>query len=321
MLIDHAKIYIKAGDGGRGCTSFYRDRAVRKGKPNGGDGGDGGSVIFKVDSNIHTLLDFQYRRHFRAERGGHGGSSDMNGRSGGDLYIRVPAGTILKDAATGLILRDLTGQDEEVVVLYGGKGGQGNSKKREATPGGEGEEKEILLELKIIADVGIIGYPNVGKSTLISRISRAKSKIACYPFTTKEPILGIVDMHDENFTFADMPGLLEGAHEGRGLGDEFLRHIERTKVLLHVIDIAEVEGRNAYEDYLRINKELELYGRRVRKKPQIVACNKIDLAGAKENLKEIETRIECKVYPISALDGSGIDALLEEVRKVVRGGG
>ena len=316
MLIDQAKIHITAGDGGKGCTSFYRDRAVRKGRPTGGDGGPGGNVIFKVDKNIHTLLDFRYNRHFKGARGGHGGSSDKTGKTGEHCYIKVPPGTVLRDASGELVLRDLTESGEEVIVAVGGKGGKGNSKKRDATPGGKGEEKEIRLELKMIADVGIIGYPNVGKSTLISRISSAKSKIANYPFTTKQPILGIVRFADGDLTFADMPGLIEGAHKGRGLGDEFLRHIERTKILLHMVDIAEVDERDALNDYETINRELSLYGARVSEKPQVVACNKMDLPGTEARFAAFSKKVDKKVFPISAVTGKGVEVLLKEIWKV-----
>ncbi len=316
MLIDYAKIFVKAGDGGNGCTSFYRDRSVRKGKPNGGDGGRGGNIVFKVDKNIRTLLDFQYRRHFKAPRGGHGGSNNKKGKSGRDLYIRVPPGTIIREATSALILRDLTQPGEEVIVAYGGKGGKGNTKKQEATEGERGEEKELVLELKLIADVGIIGYPNAGKSTLISRISSAKSKAASYLFTTKEPVLGIVRLHDVDLTFADMPGLIEGAHRGKGLGDKFLRHIERTRVLLHLVDIAETDGRNAIDAYYSINKELSLYGRCVAEKPQVLACNKIDLPQAKENFEEFRKKVEKEAFPVSATTGEGLKELLNEIQKV-----
>ena len=316
MLIDQAKIHVKAGDGGNGCTSFYRDRKVRKGKPTGGDGGDGGNIIFKVDKNIHTLLDFRYNRHFKAGRGGHGGSNNKTGKHGENCYIRVPPGTIVKDVKDNLTLRDLTEDKEEVVVARGGRGGRGNTRKKDATPGLTGEEKELALELKLIADIGIIGYPNVGKSTLISRISRAKSKVANYPFTTKEPVLGIVKFQDGDLRFADMPGLIEGAHRGRGLGDEFLRHIERTKVLLHMVDVAQVDGRNAYEDYLSITNELRLYGKYVEEKPEIVACNKMDLPEAKSNLTEFTKKMNKKVFPISAVTGEGIKELLKEIWSV-----
>lgn len=317
MLIDRARIHLKAGDGGSGCTSFYRDRAVSRGKPDGGDGGSGGNIILKVDKNIHTLLDFQYRRHFKAKNGGHAGSNNKNGRSGEDLSIGVPPGTIAVDARSGLVLRDLSASGEEVVVALGGHGGKGNNRDNDATPGEKGEEKELSLELKLIADIGIIGYPNVGKSTLISRISAAKSKVAGYAFTTKTPILGVVKIHDEALAFADMPGLIEGAHRGRGLGDEFLRHIERTKVLLHMVDIVSLEGRDAYEDYNRINRELSLYGRHVEEKPQIIACNKMDLPGAEENFEAFRKKLGRKAFPISAVRGDGIKELLEEVWKIV----
>jgi GTP-binding protein len=319
MLIDQARIHVKAGTGGNGCRSFYRDRHIQKGKPDGGDGGNGGNVAFTVDKNIHTLLDFQYRRHFKAGRGGHGSSNHQTGKSGNDLVIRIPPGTIITDAASGLVLRDLLAAGEEVVVAVGGKGGKGNCKNRDETPGDAGEEKELVLELKIIADVGIIGYPNVGKSTFISRISRAKSKIAGYPFTTKEPVLGIVQMYDGDLAFADMPGLIEGAHRGRGLGDAFLRHIERTKILLHMIDMAGIEGRDAYDDYLSINKELALYGRGLEKKPQIIACNKMDLPESAERLAVFKTRIDRPVFPVSAITGDGVRELLNETWSIASG--
>ncbi|MCQ9207732.1 MAG: GTPase ObgE [Omnitrophica bacterium] len=318
MLIDQARIHVKAGDGGDGCTSFYRDRAVRKGKPTGGNGGDGGDVIFKVDKNIHTLLDFQYKRHFKAKRGIHGGSNDKRGKNGEAFYIKIPPGTVIKDAKTGFILRDLTHDGEEVIIAQHGRGGRGNTKRGEGVPGSKGEEKELLLELKLIADVGIIGYPNAGKSTLISRISRAKSKVADYTFTTKAPILGKVRCGEEDITFADMPGLIEGAHRGRGLGDEFLRHIERTKILLHMVDIAGFEGRDAYEDYISINNELALYGKHLAEKPQIVAVNKMDISSSKRKFASFEEKIgqKVRIYPISAQTGEGIKALLVRVWEV-----
>jgi len=313
MLIDRAKIHVSAGDGGNGCTSFYRDRAVRKGKPNGGDGGDGGSVIMKADKNIHTLLDFKYNKHFTAGRGGHGSSNHKRGKNGDPILIRVPPGTMIRDTATGLVLRDLAHAGEEVVIAVGGKGGKGNSRRRPSTPGEKGEERDLELELKLIADVGIIGYPNVGKSTLICRISKAKSKIADYPFTTKTPILGIVTVDDMDLAFADMPGLIEGAHKGRGLGDEFLRHIERTKILLHVVDIAEVEGRDAFRDFLSINKEISLYGRKLKQKPQVVACNKIDVPEAEEKYVSFSEKVDMETFAISAITGKGIGKLLRKI--------
>ena len=318
MLIDQAKIYVKAGDGGNGCTSFYRDRLVRKGRPNGGDGGDGGDIIFRVDKNTRTLLDFQYKRHFKASGGSHGSSNNKKGKSGKDLYIRVPPGTIIKDMATGLTLRDLLNADEEVHVAVGGGGGSGNSSRRLATAGEKGEDKKLGLELKLIADVGIIGYPNVGKSTLISRISRAKSKVANYPFTTKAPILGTVRTYGGDLTFADMPGLIEDAHKGRGLGDEFLRHIERTKILLHIVDIAQGEGRDAFGDYESINRELRLYARHLAEKTQVIGCNKMDLPQARGNLDKFRKKTDEKVFPISAITGEGIKELLGEISNAIQ---
>ncbi|MFC1576552.1 GTPase Obg, partial [Candidatus Omnitrophota bacterium] len=241
------------------------------------------------------------------------------GKDGEDRIVRVPPGTIIRDGERGLLLRDLTVAGEEVIVAVGGRGGRGNTKKREATPGGNGEEKELALELKIIADIGIIGFPNVGKSTLISRISKAKSKIAGYPFTTKQPVLGMVGMPDGgSLAFADMPGLIEGAHSGKGLGDEFLRHIERTKILLHMVDAAAVDGRDPYEDYVAIQGELSLYGRNVEEKPQIVACNKIDLPEGQKNLIAFKKKMKVNIFAISAVTGEGVKELLNEIWKVAK---
>jgi len=319
MLIDRARIHVKAGSGGDGCTSFYRDRRVRKGKPNGGDGGSGGDVVFAADRNIHTLLDFKYNRHHSAQRGGHGGSNNKKGKRGESLFIRVPVGTVITESGTGLLLRDLAREGESVIVARGGVGGKGNTKHRPGTAGAEGEGKELELELKLIADVGIVGYPNAGKSTFISRVSRAKSKIGNYAFTTKAPILGIVRFDECEAVFADMPGLISGAHRGRGLGDEFLRHIERTRVLIHMVDIAQLEGRSAHEDYDSINGELSLYKRSLARKPQVIACNKIDISGSRENFSRFCDKIGKSAYPVSALTGEGIDKLLEAVFRCLSG--
>lgn len=319
MFIDVCKIYVKAGDGGKGCRSFYRDKPNRRGSPDGGPGGDGGAVIIEADPNIHTLLDFQYRQHHKAESGGHGSSNHKKGRRGQDLRIKVPPGTLVKDAGTGMILRDLVRPGDSVTIARGGAGGRGNSRGRDAEDGAPGEEKRLALELKLIADAGIIGYPNVGKSTLISKISSARPKIANYPFTTKEPVLGVVRI-DENriMVVADIPGLIEGAHAGKGLGHEFLRHVERTKVLMHVVDISASEGRIPHSDYLNLNKELKLYSKELAKKPQVIALNKMDCARSKENLEEFRGRLKGeKAYPISAVTGEGIKQLLEAVYKKV----
>ena len=242
MLIDHAKIYVSGGDGGNGCQSLHKDLFHRKGVPDGGDGGSGGDVIIKSDPNLHTLLDFKYNQHYRADRGVHGGSNKKFGRRGKDRLVKVPVGTILKDVENDLIIRDLAAEGERVTVAKGGAGGKGSAKLEIATPGETGESKTLLLELKLVADAGVIGFPNAGKSTLVSRISKAHTKIAPYPFTTRSPKLGVVSLYDETFVVADMPGLIEGAHAGRGLGDRFLRHIERTVVLVHVVDIVPPDG-------------------------------------------------------------------------------
>lgn len=317
MFIDEAKIYIKAGSGGDGCNSFYRDRFHRYGRPDGGEGGSGGDIIFKVDTNVHTLLDFQYNQHFKAESGLHGSSNNKAGRRGEDRYIKAPPGTLIKDAGTGLILRDLVEKGDSVIIAKGGKGGRGNSRKRSSEKGSPGEEKTVILELKVLADVGIIGYPNAGKSTLISKISSARPKIASYPFTTKEPILGVVKIYeDSTFVAAEIPGLIEGAHEGRGLGDKFLKHTERTRVLIHLVDIAGFEGRDPAADYKNLNKELKLYSKELAVRPQIVALNKSDLPDAKENIKKFKKAYpKIKAFPVSALTGEGMKVLLERVYK------
>ncbi len=317
MFVDEAKIYVKAGDGGKGCESLYRDRVNRIGSPDGGPGGDGGDIIFEVDENIHTLLDFHYRQHLKGSSGGHGGSNHKKGRRGEDLHIKVPHGTLIKDANTGLILRDLVRSGDRVIAAKGGAGGRGNSRGRSALPGLSGEEKRLLLELKLIADIGIIGYPNAGKSTLISKISSARPKIANYPFTTKEPMLGVVKLHEGcTSVIADIPGLIEGAHKGKGLGDMFLRHVERTKLLVHLVDISAFEARDPYEDYTKLNNELKLYSETLAKKIQIIALNKIDLPDAAKNLKAFKARMRGKkVFPVSALTGEGIKELLNECYK------
>ena len=318
-FVDYVEIEVKAGDGGNGCTSFFHDRFSRFPKPDGGDGGKGGDIILIADENISTLLDLQYRKRFVAENGHHGEGNNRRGEDGKDLYIKVPVGTLVKDAKTGFILRDLVYPGEKVTVAKGGEGGKGNRPRRPATLGKLGEEKKLILELKLIADVGIVGYPNVGKSTLLNRISSAHSKVADYPFTTKAPVLGRVEIEEGEFTFtvADIPGIIEDAHKGKGLGHTFLRHIERTKVLLHVIDISQPQGRNAYSDYLNLNKELFLYNPEMKKKPQIIAANKIDLPEASSNLEEFSKKINDKIYPISALTGEGIDELMKAIKNIL----
>ncbi len=319
MFVDQAKIYVKAGDGGDGCNSMYRDRYHRYGRPDGGDGGKGGDVIFEVDKNVQTLLDFQYRQHLKADSGGHGSSNHKAGRHGGDLHVKVPPGTIIKDAGGGLVLRELIRPHDHVIIAKGGDGGKGNSRHRQAKPGSPGEEKTVVLELKLIADVGIVGYPNAGKSTLISKISSARPKIADYPFTTKAPVLGVVKVHDgSTLVAAEIPGLIEGAHHGRGLGDRFLRHIERTKVLIHLVDIAACECRDPYKDYLNLNKELKSYSKELLKKEQFIALNKCDLDSAKDNIKRFKKFLhKKKIFAISAVTGEGVKELLNAVYKIV----
>lgn len=316
MFIDRGKIYVKAGDGGRGCNSLYRDKFTRKGIPDGGDGGRGADIVVRVDRNLYTLLDFQYKRHFIGKHGAHGSGKNKKGKNLPAIIIHVPPGTTIKDFGTGCLLRDLKEDGEEVIVAHGGRGGLGNGRRRmEATPGEPGEEKELVFDLKVIADVGVVGFPNAGKSTLISGISNAHPKIAAYPFTTKSPVLGVVNAQDKTFTVADIPGLIEGSAEGRGLGDKFLRHVERTKILIHLIDMAGFEGRDPVKDYKTIKNELKKYSAEVAKKPQIIAANKMDLDGAWDNLERFKKATRKKVYPISALNREGLEELSEAVSK------
>jgi len=316
MFIDSAKIYIRSGRGGRGCKSFYRDKYTRRGIPDGGDGGKGANIIIKADRNLHTLLDFQYNRHFYGSQGGGGSGKNKKGKDAPALIIRVPLGTIVRNAKTNCILRDLNTDQEEVIAAYGGRGGLGNRRNREVTEGGSGEEKELLLDLKFIADVGVVGFPNVGKSTLISSISNAHPKIAAYPFTTEFPVLGVVGSQDDNtFVIADIPGLIQGSSRGKGLGDKFLRHIERTKLLIQLIDMSGSEGRDPIEDCQIINKELKNYSQEVYNKPQILVANKMDLENAALNLLKFKKAIKNKIYPISALKKQGLEELIEAIRK------
>ena len=313
MFVDITKIHVKAGNGGNGCHSFYRDRAIQRGKPNGGDGGNGGDVVIQTDSSIHTLLDFQYRKNFKGRPGTHGSSNFKRGKDGEDCIVKAPCGTLIRDKATNAVLRDLVTSGESIIIVKGGKGGKGNHKKAAATKGEPGEARDIILELKLIADVGIIGYPNAGKSTFISRISKAKPKIASYPFTTKKPVLGMVKTYNKDIVIADIPGLIEGAHQGKGLGDKFLRHIERTKILLHMIDAAAIDGRDPLEDYKKLNNELSLYSKSLTQKPQIIAANKVDLPEAKENVEKLKKNLKNTVFAISASTGEGVKDLLARI--------
>ena len=315
MFIDSGKIYVRAGNGGKGCQSLYRDKYTRQGIPNGGDGGNGADIVIRADRNLHTLLDFQYKRHFYGLNGRHGSGKDKRGKGAPNLVILVPAGTLIKDINTGCLLRELNQDQEEFTVAQGGKGGLGNRHHRQATDGQLGEERELLLDLKLIADAGLVGFPNAGKSTLISQISNAHPKIAAYPFTTKFPVLGVVRADDRSFVIADIPGLIEGSSRGKGLGDKFLKHLERTRVLVHLIDMAGGEGRDPIQDYKAINNELKNYSKEVYGKPQIIAANKMDLENAVLNLQRFNKAVKKKVYPISALKKEGLGELINGIRK------
>ena len=314
MFVDEAVIICTAGKGGNGCNSLDRSRPGHF-RATGGDGGPGGSVVIEASTHIQTLLDFQLKRLFHAQDGTNGSSSNKRGAAGHDCVLQVPAGTEVIDHRTQEFLKDLNRPDAKVVVCKGGAGGKGNDKKNEAAPGGAGEEKEILLKLKLIADIGIIGFPNSGKSTFISRVSNAKSKSARYPFTTKNPMLGVVKFDDgDTKVLADIPGIIEGAHEGRGLGLEFLKHVERTKSLLHMIDFAAVDGRDPVSDYHTLNGELKHYSEKLAGKEQIVAANKMDIPEAGVHLKRFRKMVKVECFPISAITGEGIPELLNRLR-------
>ncbi|WP_419959118.1 GTPase ObgE [Psychrobacillus sp. BM2] len=321
MFVDHVKVYVKGGDGGDGMVGFRREKYVPLGGPAGGDGGNGGDVIFEVEEGLRTLMDFRYKRIFKAERGVHGGSKNMHGANADDLIIKVPPGTVVKNEETGEVIADLVEHGQKAVIARGGRGGRGNS--RFATPanpapelsekGEPGFELNVELELKVLADVGLVGFPSVGKSTLLSVVSAAKPKIAPYHFTTIVPNLGMVETEDHrSFAMADLPGLIEGAHEGVGLGHQFLRHIERTRVIVHVIDMSGMEGRDPYEDYLTINEELKQYNLRLTERPQIIVANKMDMPDSEDNLKEFKEKVgsDMKVFPISAISRQGLQELL-----------
>ena len=323
MFVDRAKIFVKGGDGGNGIVAFRREKYVPLGGPDGGDGGRGGDVVFRVDMGLRTLLDFRYQQHIRADRGAHGKGSGKHGRGAKDLEVRVPAGTQIRDEETGVLLADLTEEGQTFVVAKGGRGGRGNARfsspadkaPKFAEKGEPGEERWVWLELKVIADVGLLGFPNAGKSTFLSRVSAARPKIADYPFTTLAPNLGVVDVEGaEPFVIADIPGLIGGAHEGVGLGHDFLRHVERTRLLVHIVDAAAVDGRDPVEDYRQINDELRLYDERLAQLVQVVAANKVDLPQAEDGLNGLRQELgEENVFPISAVTGAGVKELLYRV--------
>ena len=323
MFIDRAQITIKAGDGGNGITSFVHYKGKVSGGPDGGDGGKGGDIIFVADKHLSNLSDYYYKTKYVAENGQPGEPKDCFGRSGKDLVLKVPLGTVIKDKETGGIIADMFTDGQSKVVLQGGEGGKGNAKftnARRHAPhfsqtGEKTEAKRVILELKTIADVGLVGFPNVGKSTILSRITKARPKIANYHFTTLSPNLGVCDYYDNQFVVADIPGLIEGASDGAGLGIEFLRHIERTRMLVHVIDVSGVEGRDPYEDYLKINAELKSYSPALAKLKQIIAANKTDMFGAEEKFIELKKKIgrKHKIIEVSAVTGKGLDQLKKAV--------
>lgn len=334
MFADRVKIYVRSGKGGDGHVSFRREKYVPNGGPDGGDGGRGGDVIFVVDEGLNTLTDFRYIRKYAAKDGAPGGKRNCRGKDGEDMVLKVPAGTVIKDAETEKVIADMSGGNTRQVLLTGGRGGSGNQHYATSTmqapkyaqPGQPAKELELLLELKVIADVGLVGFPNVGKSTLLSRVTNARPKIANYHFTTINPNLGVVDLQDTNgkgFVIADIPGLIEGASEGIGLGHEFLRHIERTKLIIHVVDAASTEGRDPVADVHAINEELRAYNEEIAKRPQVIAANKTDAIyedGGENPVDRLKAEFEpkgVKVFPISAVSGSGLQELLYYVQDML----
>ncbi len=325
MFIDEVEFKIKGGDGGNGVVSFRREKYIDMGGPDGGDGGDGGDIIFKVDEGMTTLADFRYHNRYEADSGKHGKGKNQHGRQGDDLVLKVPPGTIIYDQEDDYLIADLTDTEDEVVAAKGGSGGKGNARFKKATRkapkfaenGAKGEEKTVRLELKVLADVGLVGYPNVGKSTLISRVSQAKPKIASYHFTTLQPNLGVVSYDQyKSFVMADIPGLIEGAHTGVGLGDEFLRHLERTRLLVHVLDVSGLEGRDPLDDFEKINYELKQFNERLAGLEQIIVLNKIDLPVARQNIDRVKTELQERgysVFPISAVSGEGVQLLKYQI--------
>lgn len=330
MFTDYTKIIIKSGNGGDGAITFRREKYVAAGGPDGGDGGRGGNIYFRVDPNANTLIDFRFTKKFKAQNGENGSGSNRYGKAGEDLYIDVPIGTIIKDVETGKVVADLSKEGQEELVLKGGRGGKGNSHFATATrqvprfaqAGEEGEEKEVILELKLLADVGLLGFPNVGKSTFLSRVTDAKPKIANYHFTTIEPNLGVVtSKYGDSFVIADIPGIIEGASDGVGLGIQFLRHIERTRLLLHFIDVSGTEGRDPVKDYQVINDELKDYSEKLSHRTQIIVANKSDIAQDDDNYKKLADIAEKngqKIFKISAATGEGVEELMNYVSKTLK---
>jgi GTP-binding protein len=326
MFVDEIEVLVQAGDGGNGCVAFRREKFVDMGGPYGGNGGRGSNIIFKVDEGLNTLIDLRYQRLIKGKRGSNGEGKGKHGKSAQDIIIKVPLGTVITDTDTGLIIADFTNKDDEVIVSRGGRGGRGNmafatraNPAPEIAENGEpGEVRKIKVELKLLADVGLVGMPSVGKSTIISKISKAKPKIAAYHFTTLSPNLGVVKTIDNrSFVVADLPGLIEGASLGEGLGDQFLKHIERTRVIAHIIDMSGIEGRDPYDDYVIINNELENFNPKILEKPQIIIANKMDIPSAYDNFEKFKEKVKVPIYTISAINGEGLDKVLVEMANML----
>ena len=326
MFVDEVIVEVTAGHGGDGCMAFRREKYVAMGGPFGGNGGKGGDVIFKADEGLRTLIDLRYQKKVKGNSGMNGEGKGKNGKNADDTIIKVPVGTTVKDNETGMIIGDLIKNGQEVVVSYGGRGGRGNvtlATRSNPCPsycerGEPGESRKVKVELRMLADVGLVGLPSVGKSTILSMITNANPKIASYHFTTLSPNLGVVGMKDYSYTVADLPGLIEGASEGLGLGHKFLKHIERTKVIAHVIDMAGSEGRNPYDDYVTIRKELETFSKKLISKPEIILANKMDLEYAKTNLEDFKKKVNLPVYEISAINNDGLDKVINELKELVK---
>lgn len=326
MFVDEVLLRVEAGNGGDGCTAFRREKYISMGGPYGGNGGHGADIIFKVDEGLHTLLDLRYQKTIKAPKGENGRGKNQHGKGASPLIVKVPLGTVVTDMDTGLIIADLSHKNQEEIIAKGGRGGRGNTAFKTQTNtapdysenGEEGERRNLKVEVKMLADVGLVGLPSVGKSTIISCVSASKPKIAAYHFTTLTRNLGVVGASEgRSFVMADLPGLIEGASEGEGLGDKFLRHIERTRVIAHVIDMSGFEGRNPYDDYVLINKELEAFNKKLIEKPMIVIANKMDVEGAKENLEEFKKKVDCEIFEVSAVSKTGLDAVVNRLADIL----